>query len=313
MKSVFHGHDSPRGAALLVLLLLCPAVFAADVTRPEALRPGLEWQQALVAKLSGARPLADGSVLADRSRRANRESAAELLASEISQRGLQPQRHRYWYPNIQPVLDLIMPPVRGQNVFATIPATVDTAQHVVIGAHYDSVRDGPGANDNATGVAAVLAVAEHLAALELRRMHFIIVFFDFEEDDASGSRAFVDMLLADGTQIHSMHNIDMIGWDSNGDRAVEVDMPTAALEALFRNAAEPLGIAIRKVRYNSTDHQSFRERGIDATCLSEQYASGDTTPHHHQPTDTVDYVDFGFVASSTRLMMAAMQALAQGR
>lgn len=308
-----HARNSLLLALLIAALFTGRSVLAADGANADSTPMELSWQRDLIARLSGATPLDDGRLLSDRSTRENRSTAAELLSREITQRGLEAQQHHYRHPNIHPALDLMMPPVRGTNVYATIAATVEADSHVVIGAHYDSVPDGPGANDNATGIAAVLAVAAHLATLEQRRMHFIIVFFDHEEDDGFGSRTFAQKLVGEGIRIHSMHNVDMVGWDSNGDRAVEVDMPTATLESLYRNAAKPLGIGIRKVRYNSTDHQSFRDLGIDATCLSEQYASGDTTPHHHKPSDTADAVDFGFLASSTQLMIAVADALAGGR
>lgn len=120
--------------------------------------------------------------------------------------------------------------MQGVNIVSHIPATIASEQYVVLGAHYDSVSGSPGANDNATGVAAVLSIASDLAALETRNVHFLTVLFDQEEDDSPGSKAFAKRLINEGLQIHSMHNIDMIGWDGDRDRTVELDVPTQELE-----------------------------------------------------------------------------------
>lgn len=291
----------------VVIILVGPTALAQTNSETTLLAT----QRDFVARFSGARSLADGSVLPARSTQAERERAADMLVLEFERRGLTANRHRYWYPNIHFSLDLIIGPFRGQNVVVEIPSTNESDSYVVIGAHYDSVPDGPGADDNATGVALALTVAEVLSSLPVRNKNFLIVFFDQEEEDGAGSKAYVRKLLRDGVAIHSMHNIDMVGWDSDGDRGVEIDMPTPELEALFRDAADALGIPVTSVRYNSTDHQSFRDVGIAATCLSEQYASGDTTPHHHESTDTVSTVNFEFLASTTKLMAEAMTALAK--
>jgi Zn-dependent M28 family amino/carboxypeptidase len=86
---------------------------------------------------------------------------------------------------------------QGVNLVATLPgATVPNAKPVwVVGAHYDTVRVAPGADDNGTGVAALLALAQGyaktIAPIEL-------VFFDQEENGLLGSLAYVDRLRLTG-------------------------------------------------------------------------------------------------------------------
>ena len=121
--------------------------------------------------------------------------------------------------------------------------------------------NSPGANDNASGVAVALSIGKALMKLEDRKIHFLIVFFDHEEDGSSGSKAYVRKLIKDKTKVHSMHNIDMIGWDGDNDRAMEIDLPTDKMENIYRTAAHARNVEITRVSYNSADHLSFRNAG----------------------------------------------------
>jgi hypothetical protein len=101
------------------------------------------------------------------------------------------QRRMFWQkaPGEAPA------PVQGVNLVARIPGTVAPAQHILVSAHYDhlGVRGGKtyfGADDNASGVAALLAVAAHFKAHPPRHS-ILIVAFDAEEKGLRGARAFV--------------------------------------------------------------------------------------------------------------------------
>lgn len=301
-----------RHFVFLAVLLVSHQAVAQIVDLETDVSSMMSDQRSFISAFSGATPAAKKAMPSARSTFAERSMAADFLVAELRRRALDVERHYYRLPNINFVLDLLLPPVHGQNIVSPIMATIDTDKYVIVGAHYDSVAGSPGANDNATGVAAALHVASALAKLETRRVHFLIVFFDQEEDDSPGSRAFAKKVVDEGLNIQSMHNIDMIGWDSNGDFAVELDVPTPALESVYLAAAEVRGISVALVTYNSTDHLSFRDVGIDAVCLSEQYGSGDSTPHHHKSTDAIDAVNFEFLASTTMFMIEAMSALAHG-
>jgi len=250
-------------------------------------------------------------ILPSRSTQKQRAIAADYLVKKLEQMGLPAKRHAYQHPNMHFLLDLIMPPYRGQNIVSHIPATSSSDQYIVIGAHYDSVSNSPGANDNASGVAVALSIGQALMRLEDRKVHFLIVFFDHEEDGSAGSKAYVRKLLRDKITVHSMHNIDMIGWDGDNDRVIEIDLPTDTMEDIYRTAAQARNVEITRVSYNSADHLSFRNMGIDAVCISEEYGSGDSTPHYHKPTDTIDAVDFEYLASTTLVLIDVMTSLAR--
>lgn len=77
----------------------------------------------------------------------------------------------------------------------------------------------------------------------------------------------------------------------------------AALRGITASPAYRTTAAAKRLRSTSgTDHQSFRTRGFAAAGVTEEYASGDTTPHYHAATDTVGTVEPSYHALAVRLV-----------
>jgi hypothetical protein len=115
-----------------------------------------------------------------------------------------------------------------ENVIAVIPGTQPEAGAIIIGAHYDSrcadLNDAssyaPGANDNASGVAALLELARILGAAH-HRVTIIFVAFSAEEIGRVGSTVFVrDYLQALDIPVSAMINLDMIGGSNGGGELI---------------------------------------------------------------------------------------------
>lgn len=251
----------------------------------------------VIAVLSGARPLSPGVSLADRATAGRRDRVRQFLIDRLASFGLEPEIDDYG---------------GGANVYVDIPPTTSatTTGLAVFGAHFDTVAGSPGANDNATGVAIALAVARAIGALPCRRGGVLVALFDQEEIGLLGSEAFAARLTAEGRAVHSVHTVDQQGWDADGDRAVELELPTDALLARYQAAASGLGIPLVATGTPSSDHQSFRAAGFAAVGITEEFVSGDTTPHYHEPTDTYATVDLEYLASGTRLSLAVIGGLA---
>lgn len=248
------------------------------------------------------------SFVTERATAEQRRHAAESIRIELARRVAGTARiERYRMPNVDPLLDFLMPPMRGQNVVWQLPATIETDRNIILGAHYDSEPGSPGADDNASGVYALIDIAERLAALPERTANITIVWFDQEEEDMVGSTHFAKTWRASGKPLHSMHNVDMIGYDGDGDAVVELDIPNEQLAAPYMAAARELGIPINRVTYDSTDHVAFRQLGYDAMAMSEEFAGGDFNPNHHAPGDTV--IDRAYMARATELMARALETL----
>lgn len=258
---------------------------------PDPAPPWLQpMQDEIVARLAGAMPIAPGVTLPDRATAANRAATRDYLIEQLDTLGLGGQSHTY--------------SETGTNVYAALPATIDTERTLVVGAHFDSVPNSPGANDNATGVAMVLALGRWLQTLPCRDVNVLLVLFDEEEIGLVGSNAYAAWLVTQPLDVLAVHTIDQMGWDADGDRALELER---ADEGLFEQyeAAEPVApgtTPLVPTQTGFTDHVSFREYGFDAIGLTEEFVSGDTTPHYHLPSDTYPTVDLDYLASSTALL-----------
>lgn len=273
-----------RQAFLLTALTACGASSDDDVATdaPSCVRPTTDatWVQPFVESAVGelaATPRASST---------ERDRARAYLVDQLETMGWQADEHVY---------------SGGANVHATMPPTSGAEARIVVGAHFDSAAVGPGANDNASGVAAVLAVARFVQETPCRAAPVTIVLFDQEENGLVGSQAYAQTLAP--VDVQAVYTIDQVAWDSDGDRVFELELPTPALESRWRAAAARVGASISVTSTTGTDHQSFRERGFAAVGLTEEYVGGDTSPHIHRATDTPASIapHLGYLALAVRL------------
>ena len=255
-------------------------------------------QKDVIARLSGAKEIRAGVTLANRATIENRQEARTFLLAQLSSFGLEGKRHAYGEAG-------------GENIYALLASGHADAETIVLGAHYDSVLRAPGANDDGTGVAAVLAIARAMTKVESRTRDLLIVFFDEEERGLVGSKAFAQMLKDENRKVAGVHTIDQAGWDSNHNRAIELELPYDGAVALYERAAKALGMDIPLYTTTETgsDHQSFRRLGFPAIGVTEEYRHGDTTPYIHRPGDTYETVDFDYLGSTTKLLGEVIRSL----
>jgi len=141
-------------------------------------------------------------------RPAGLERAARYIEATWQAQGFQVVR--------QPVI------VEGTTVYnleVEFPGGPRPAELVVVGGHYDAVRGSPGANDNATGAAAVLELARLLAGQQLARTVRLVTFVNeeapFFQTDAMGSWIYARRSRARGEQVVAMLSIETIGFYSD--------------------------------------------------------------------------------------------------
>lgn len=182
---------------------------------------------------------------------------------------------------------------------------------VMVGAHLDSVAAGPGINDNASGVAALLVIAEQLIALPAPSQTVRFAFWGAEEGGPFGSAAYVDSLDALArAEIHAYLNLDMIG-SPNAVTFVYDEADAAAGSAALTNVVADVfdrrGFPWVPIDLEGdSDHGPFIAAGIPTGGLfsggiepvTEAQAArfGATAgepadPCSHQACDTLDNVD----------------------
>lgn len=236
-----------------------------------------------------------------------RAGAAQQIKAALFEAGIEAELLPYDTGNANWALDLVLPPMSGANVSAEIPATQPSDQTIVIGAHYDTVRGSPGADDNASGTFAVIELAKRISQMPERRMNVVFVWFDQEEPGLIGSKVFAASWKKSGRSMHSVHNLDMIGFDGNGDGRFDLDVPDGELANIYLEEAERLGIAIGRDTFEDSDHASFRKMGFRAVCLSEDFSHKDINPAYHRGGD--QSIDEDYMQSGIDLVAAVMNRL----
>ncbi len=267
-------------------------------------------QKQMIGQLSGEFELKKGIKITDRWSNKQKRLVREYLKEIIIELGLQPLEHSYNMPNLNQAIDLILEPFKGVNVYTTLPATTASNEYVILGAHYDTGKiNVPGAIDNASGMTLIYSVVKKLSKLPNRHKNVILVFFDQEEEESIGSSAFAKLLIKEKFDIHSVHTFDMIGWDSDNNKEVELEMPTQLLKKAYEKNAQELKIPIYTTQINSSDHFSFIKKGINTVGVSQAYAKRDNSGKKDTKEDKYELVNFDYLQSTTRLAFEVIKDL----
>lgn len=182
------------------------------------------------------------------------------------------------------------------NLIATKPGVREPHRVLVVGAHRDTVEDAPGANDNTSGVAVVLELAEVLKDVPLgTTVRF--VFFGAEEEGLFGSDYYVQHPGPD--PIVGMVNLDMEGVGARLEIA-NYRGPDTLVRTASRLAAD-LGIKVSETHEDGSDHQNFEKIGVPVVFLFRP-----DDPYYDTPRDTVDRVDPALLETSARLALAVV-------
>ena len=194
--------------------------------------------------------------------------------------------------------------VEIDNVVAWLPGSDPklAEEVVVIGAHYDHIgvdargRVGFGADDNASGTAALLELAQALAVARPRRS-LLACSFAGEEDGLLGSHAIAQKLPVDKGRIVAMVNMDMVGRGDKDEVAVLGINQNPSLEKLLERARRlaPSGVNKLVLRqgeelFQRSDHYSFHQLGIPVLFFFEGLPI-ERNPDYHTWRDTIDKLD----------------------
>ena len=294
-----------------------------------------------VKRFTGEEPLQVGGTDFIRSRHvAHPDNAAAVAALGRELRDLAPDRmhvrlHQFSHQNLT-----------LHNVVAELPG--QSSELVLVTAHLDSIaRPGnpmtdpaPGADDDMSGVAGVLAIAERFIALSAADgppAHTVqFVLFNDEENGLVGSKAYARQLSAADARIAGVFQMDMIGFNQAKPRTWELhvgfapspetetrSLPLAQLVARAAQAVSPLlpapqifGPGGEDPAEQRSDHASFQEHGYAACLVSEDFFVGpganapeaEANPNYHKAEDT--FVDAAYAADIARAVGAAAWKLA---
>lgn len=266
------------------------------------------------------------------------EESVEWIRTRMIEAGYEPRLHRY------ELGEAAMPQLAGEtadNLIAEVTGTERPDEIIAIGAHYDSVSASPGANDNASAVAALLALAEWFRERPQPRTLRFVSFANEEHPffmtPDMGSYAWAERAGENGENIRAMMSMDGIGYYSDEEDSQQY--PYAGIGLLYPNEGNFIGFvtrvgdarllrrAIGAFRETGrlpsegaalpqevpgigwSDHWAFWQHDIPAFLVTDTLPFRD--PHYHSPGDTADRLDYERMARLVKGLKAVVEALAE--
>ena len=231
--------------------------------------------------------------------------AAEYIYNAFQQMGLDVKYHEWDYDGFQ-----------SKNIVATLHGTDmnSTAEYILCG-HYDTVPVSPGSDDDGSGTAAVLAIANILSQYHFNHTIRFIA-FSGEEVGTYGSFTYARDASHRGDNIVAVLNMDMIGYanTTEGGRILRFFPPTRS--RWIADYATTISEKYNKIidmkidtlpSYRGDDSQAFVDYGFDGVWIAHQ----DGYPWGHSSNDTENHLNWSYYVKATKLMLAITAEIAQ--
>lgn len=227
------------------------------------------------------------------------------------------------------------------NLEVILEGTSAAPENVVVGGHYDSAEGAPGANDNASGTAAVLALARRFRNEPQERTIRFVAFTNEEpphfQTESMGSLVYANSLRDDDVDVVAMLSIETIGYYSDEDGSQSYPFPlslfypsrgdfvafvsdTGSRDLLlftiesFRNdgrmPSEGGALPGSLPGIDWSDHWSFWQAGYPGVMVSD--TAPFRYPHYHEPEDTPDKLDYERTARVVAGLEVVVTDLANG-
>lgn len=234
--------------------------------------------------------------------------AADYLADRLESFGLESERQEFTRTDDSSLFS---------NIYAIQKGKIFPDEYYVIGSHYDSITfsgdSATGADDNASGCAAVLEAARILSKYELD-YSVIYSFFDAEEIGLLGSSYFAKDLVDNNKVVKCAISPDMIGYDGNNDN--EIHIRTTDLNSEYYsdiiydiNYIYDIGLFTRLISYvnsyGTSDYFSFFNYNISALGILEDLSS-DINIYFHSIHDSIKYFNMDYFHKNSKLIIASL-------
>jgi len=233
------------------------------------------------------------------------DDSAEYIYNEFEKLDLETRYHEWSNDYIY-----------GSNVEATLPGSDENSDEIyIICAHYDSVEGSPGADDDGSGVAAVLTAAKFMSLYSFN--HTIrFVAFSGEEQGLYGSAYYAEEAVENNDNIIAVLNADMIGFalSAEDESIIEIyENDESEWLADFtvdvsEEYAEYLDLEIMRSGYSwGSDHYRFWEAGYNAIF----YAEYNFNDFYHSPDDTIENMNIPYATRAAKLIIATLAELSE--
>ncbi len=256
------------------------------------------------------------------------QAAADFIDHSLGEAGLRTKRSGY-----------LANGKLCENIEAEVPGT--SAEAFVIGAHYDTVPGSPGANDNGSGVAALLALARRFAHTSPRQTLRFVAFPNEEpghfQTELMGSWVYASACRARGDRISGMISLETIGYFSDAPGSQKFPLPgfgalyptrgnfiafvgNVSSRALVRQMlgafrahatipSEGAALPASVPGIGWSDHWAFWEHGYPAMMITD--TAPFRYPHYHARGDTPEKLDYESMARVVRGVQEAISEVAR--
>ncbi|QGY46686.1 M20/M25/M40 family metallo-hydrolase [Maribellus comscasis] len=207
---------------------------------------------------------------------------------------------------VKAIVNIRLKETQSQNVVAILPGRDENlkGEYIVVGAHFDHLgMGGPGsgsraidtiavhngADDNASGVAAVIELAEKLAATGENKRSIIFAAFGAEEMGLVGSKAFTADPPVETEKMKAMFNFDMVGRLDTTTNAISIGGTGTSKEAedLLKELNNGFELAFSEEGVGPSDHASFYLQNIPVFFISTGAHSD-----YHTPNDDPQFINY---------------------
>ncbi|CAN5124448.1 M28 family peptidase [soil metagenome] len=270
------------------------------------------------------------------------ERAAQYIEQNFSAAGFKPSRHTFSVSGYfkDGLWGATHATQSASNIIIEIPGTDKRSEVVVIGAHYDAVDDCPGANDNGSGVAAMLEIAKAFASERFARTVRFVAFTNeeppFFRSDDMGSYYYAKSCKHNGDNIVAMLSLETIGYYSDKPDSQHFPVPALALlypktgnfltfignldsRALLTKCAtafiaaskfptQTLAAPANLSGVDFSDQLSFWRCGYPGIMVTD--TAPYRYPHYHTKQDTVDKINYDCLARVTDGLTKTIRSLA---
>ena len=192
--------------------------------------------------------------------------------------------------------------LRGVNIVSLLRGRMHPDRYIVISAHYDhlGVRNGvtySGADDNASGSAAVLALAQWYK-YHPPENSMLFVWFDGEESGLVGSKAFVEHPPVPIEKIIANVNLDMVGRNAKGELYAAGAAPYPVMKPLLDSLAASARVKLMLGHDTGTGQSNWIQQSDQGPFHLKKipfvYFGVEDHPDYHKPTDKFERIEPGF-------------------
>ena len=208
----------------------------------------------------------------------------------------------------------------GRNVYGVQLGSLYPNKEYIICAHYDDQPSGttaPGADDNASGTAAVIEAARIFTQYN-SKYTVIYALWDEEEQGLVGSAYYAQQAANAGDSIMGVINMDMIAYDSDNDSAGEIHIQNYGNSISLKdnmvqvNTTYSIGVTpvVENPGTTASDQASFWNHGYGALLLIEEYYGGDFNAYYHTINDLIIHFNQPYYLKMSKLALGTVATLA---